>query len=53
MIGDREHDVLGAKKTGLDSIGVLWGYGDLPELQQAGATYIAEQVMHISNYVKE
>lgn len=53
MIGDREHDVLGAKKTGLDSIGVLWGYGDLAELQQAGATYIAEQVMHISDYVKE
>lgn len=43
MIGDREHDVLGAKAVGLESIGVLYGYGDLEELQTAGATYIAEK----------
>ena len=27
MVGDREHDVYGAKKTGLSVIGVLYGYG--------------------------
>lgn len=43
MIGDREHDVLGAKAVGLESIGVLYGYGDLEELQEAGATYIVEK----------
>jgi len=43
MVGDREHDVLGAKVVGLESIGVLYGYGDLAELQSAGATYIAER----------
>lgn len=42
MIGDREHDVLGAKQVGLASIGVLYGYGDLEELENAGATYIAK-----------
>ncbi|MBQ8278879.1 MAG: HAD family hydrolase [Roseburia sp.] len=42
MIGDREHDVLGAKQVGLASIGVLYGYGDREELELAGATYIAE-----------
>ena len=42
MIGDREHDVLGAKEIGLESIGVLYGYGDLEELENAGATYIAK-----------
>lgn len=42
MIGDRKHDVLGAKKMGLDSIGVLWGYGDREELSTAGATHIVE-----------
>lgn len=47
MIGDREHDILGAKKTGLDSIGVLYGYGDRLELEQAGADYIAETVKDI------
>ena len=42
MIGDREHDVLGAKQVGLDSIGVLYGYGNYEELKNAGATYIVE-----------
>lgn len=42
MIGDRNHDILGAKKCGLKSMGVLYGYGDLKELQDAGADYIAE-----------
>lgn len=40
MIGDRKHDMLGAQKTGLDAIGVLWGYGDREELASAGATHI-------------
>ena len=44
MIGDREHDVLGAKKAGVDSLGVLFGYGSREELEEAGATYIAESV---------
>ncbi len=47
MIGDREHDILGAKKMGLDSLGVLFGYGDYEELENAGATYIAESVKDI------
>ena len=41
MIGDRNHDILGAKKCGLKSMGVLYGYGDLAELNAAGADYIA------------
>lgn len=49
MVGDREHDIIGAKKAGLDSIGVLYGYGGIEELQNAGATYIAEKVADIIN----
>ena len=49
MIGDREYDILGAKAFGLDSIGVLYGYGSREELQNAGATYIAESVADIFN----
>ena len=41
MIGDREHDIIGAKENGLKSIGVLYGYGDENELKTAGADYIA------------
>ena len=47
MIGDREHDILGAKQIGIDSIGVLYGYGDRPEHEKAGTTYIAEKVEDI------
>lgn len=47
MIGDREHDVIGADKVGIDSIGVLFGYGNYEELERAGATYIAEKVEDI------
>ena len=36
MIGDRSHDIVGASANGVASIGVLWGYGDLAELTQAG-----------------
>ena len=41
MVGDREHDVLGAGEHGLDCIGVLWGYGDEAELTAAGAVALA------------
>ncbi|MGL4523544.1 MAG: HAD hydrolase-like protein [Bacilli bacterium] len=39
MIGDRKMDVLGASSHGIDTIGVLWGYGDAEELQTAGAMH--------------
>lgn len=38
MIGDREHDMLGARSHGIRGIGVLWGYGSAAELIAAGAT---------------
>jgi phosphoglycolate phosphatase len=36
MVGDREHDVIGAGANGIATIGVLYGYGDVAELQAAG-----------------
>ncbi len=47
MIGDREHDIFGAKENGLPSIGVLYGYGSEDELRSAGADYIAATVEDI------
>ncbi|MBQ8510720.1 MAG: HAD family hydrolase [Clostridia bacterium] len=47
MIGDREHDVLGAAKCGLPCIGVLWGYGSREELSENGAIAIAEDVQSL------
>lgn len=44
MIGDRRHDILGAKKCGLDGIGVRFGYAEEGELEKAGAVMIADTV---------
>ena len=44
MVGDREHDVLGAKKNGLPCIGAVYGYGTAGELTAAGAAALAETV---------
>lgn len=49
MIGDREHDIIGAKEAGIDSIGVLFGYGSYDELHGAGATYIVDTVEELKN----
>ncbi|MGV7214987.1 HAD family hydrolase [Bradyrhizobium sp. UFLA05-112] len=40
MIGDRSHDVVGARRNGMTSIGVLYGYGSEAELREAGAHHI-------------
>lgn len=42
MVGDRRHDVEGAREHGIDTIGVLWGYGDEAELTAAGAVALAQ-----------
>ena len=47
MIGDRKHDVIGAKKTGIASLGVLYGYGDRAEHEAAGADVIAEDMAEL------
>ena len=44
MVGDRFHDIEGAKANGLKSCGVLFGYGSRRELQEAGADYIVKSV---------
>lgn len=51
MIGDREHDIIGAKENNLDSIGVLYGYGSRDELKNAGAMFFAEKPLDILEYV--
>jgi len=51
MIGDREHDVLGAQAQKFDSIGVLYGFGSREELEEAGATYIAQEVGEIAAFI--
>ncbi len=44
MIGDREHDILGAKRVGIASVGVTWGYGSVEELKAAGADVLVDEI---------
>jgi phosphoglycolate phosphatase len=47
MVGDREHDIKGAKANGVAAIGALWGYGSRMELLDAGATVFCEKPAHL------
>ncbi|MBR4278719.1 MAG: HAD family hydrolase [Clostridia bacterium] len=51
MVGDRNQDINGARENQIDSLGVLFGYGDLDELTTAGATYLAETVEDILKFI--
>ncbi|MCC8027246.1 MAG: HAD family hydrolase [Clostridium sp.] len=44
MVGDREHDVLGARQWGIETVGVMYGYGGRQELESCGADYMVETV---------
>ena len=44
MVGDRMHDIMGAKENGIASVGVLFGYGSEEELKTAGADHIAKDM---------
>ncbi len=51
MIGDRSHDIIGAKENGMDCIGVLYGYGSVKELQEAGADFIVKNYSEAQNII--
>lgn len=44
MVGDRLHDIDGARETGMHSVGVLYGYGSREELEEHEAEYIVKSV---------
>jgi phosphoglycolate phosphatase len=48
MIGDREHDIIGAKRNSIKSIGVGYGYGGKEELVNAGANYYVNSIEELS-----
>lgn len=51
MIGDRHHDIDGAKENGLASCGVLFGYGSEEELKNAGADYIISDINQLCDII--
>ena len=48
MIGDREHDIIGARSNGLASIGVTYGAGEAAEIAAAGPTHIVGSVAELA-----
>ena len=49
MIGDRRYDIEGGKACGLQTIGVLYGYGSREEFEMAGADHIVSEPQEILN----
>lgn len=52
MIGDRKHDVFGAKKCKVFSVGITWGYGSVEELQTAHADRIFSSAEQLIDFLK-
>lgn len=53
MVGDRKHDIIGAKKCQIESVGVRFGYAESNELEDAGADYIVSSVEELQNLLLE
>ena len=51
MVGDRKFDIEGANGAGIDSVGVLYGYGSREELETSGSTYIVDAPAQILDVV--
>lgn len=51
MVGDRMHDIQGAKRNGIDVVGVAYGYGSREELEQAEPNYIVDTVAELREYL--
>lgn len=51
MIGDTNVDIRTAKNAGVSSIGCLWGFRTMEELEQAGADHIVSSPNEILKYI--
>lgn len=52
MVGDKEHDVYGARKAGLECIAVSFGYGTEEELKQAEPLKIVDSAEGIVDFFR-
>lgn len=51
MIGDRSHDVIGAKRNGIRAVGVTYGYGSSEELIEAGASHLCASPRAVLDHI--
>lgn len=52
MVGDREHDIFGARQNGIDTIAVNYGYGGQEELTLAQPKYQIDRFNQLLDYFK-
>ena len=52
MVGDREHDIFGARQNGIDTIAVSYGYGSQEELALAQPKYQIDRFNQLLDYFK-
>lgn len=52
MVGDRSHDLIGARKNNVASVGVLWGYGGRAELEAHEPRHLAENPAQLTTYLQ-
>ncbi len=52
MVGDTRFDAHGAKETGVDFVGVLWGYGTQAEMQNEGAEHFVKDAVELERFLE-
>ncbi|MFV5404979.1 HAD-IA family hydrolase [Acinetobacter sp. 228] len=52
MVGDREHDIFGARQNGMETIAVNYGYGSQQELALAQPKYQIDRLNQLLDYFK-
>lgn len=52
MVGDRHHDICGAKENNIKSVGVLYGFGTRTEFTEAKADFIAENIENLKEILE-
>lgn len=53
MVGNRQHDIVGAHQNQIPCIGVLYGYGSLEEFQEYHCDYIAKDLIELKKIIEE
>ena len=53
MVGDTKFDVIGAKAHGIPTIGVSWGYGEVADMEEAGAVGIANSAEELLEMLRK
>ena len=53
MVGDTKFDVIGAKAHGIPTIGISWGYGEVADMEEAGAVGIANSAEELLEMLRK